>query len=140
MRLVRWDPFRDLEEMVLARTADSRNADRTVPDWMPVADVAESPGAYLVRLELPGLGASEVKVSIENHVLSVSGERKEPQRDQETRYHRVESACGSFLRRFTLPDDVDEQKLQAEFKDGVLSVHVPKSEQAQPRSIEVKAA
>ena len=111
-----------------------------VPDWVPVADVAESPGAYLVRVELPGLGTDDVKVSLENHVLSIAGERRQQERDKETRYHRVESDYGSFLRRFTLPDDVDEQKLRAEFKDGILSVHVPKSERAQPRSIEVRAA
>jgi HSP20 family protein len=124
MSLVRWDPFRGL----------------AVPDWVPIADVAENPGAYLVRVELPGLGPNDVKVSLESHVLSIAGERRAPERDQETRYHRVESAYGAFLRSFTLPDDADEQKLEAEFKDGVLTVRVPKSESARPRSIEIKAA
>ncbi len=151
MSLVRWDPIRDMEEMaervnrylghpVLARTIDDRKENLGLPDWVPVADVVETPHAYLVRLELPGLAAQDVKVSLDSHVLSVAGERRQEERDKQTRYHRVESAYGSFLRRFTLPDDVDEQKLRAEFRDGILSVHVPKAEHAQPRAIEVKAA
>ncbi len=151
MSLVRWDPFRDMEEMaervnryfghpVLARAGDSRKENLGIPDWVPVADVAESPTGYLVRVELPGLGTGDVRVSVDGHVLSIAGERRQEEREKETRYHRVESAFGSFLRRFTLPEDVDEEKLRAEFRDGILSVHVPKSERAQPRTIEIKAA
>ena len=125
---------------VSADASDDPDRDQRVPDWVPVADVAETPAAYLVRVELPGLGAEAVKVSVENHVLSIAGERRQEEQAKETRYHRVESAYGSFLRRFSLPDEVDEQQARAEFKDGVLSVHVPKAERAQPRSIEVKAA
>lgn len=123
---------------VPADASDDR--DQRVPDWVPVADVAETPTGYLVRVELPGLGAEAIEVSVENHVLSIAGERKQEEPQKVTRYHRVEGAYGSFLRRFSLPDEVDEQQARAEFKDGLLSVHVPKSERAQPRSIEVKAA
>ncbi len=125
---------------VPADASDDRMLEQAIPDWVPVADVTETPAAYLVRLELPGLGADDVTVSLESHVLSIAGERKQQEHTKETRYHRIESAYGSFLRRFSLPEDVDEQKLRAEFRDGVLSVHVPKSERAQPRSIEVRAA
>ncbi len=151
MSLVRWDPIRDMEEIaervnrylgnpVLARTLDRRKENLGVPDWVPVADVAETSRAYLVRVELPGLAADQLKVSLDSHVLSIAGERRQEQPEKEARYHRLESAHGCFLRRFALPEDVDEQKLRAEFRDGVLSVHVPKAEHAQPRAIEVKAA
>jgi len=130
MNVVRWDPFREMEVMA---------ENPGLPAWVPIADVAEGPNDYLVRLELPGLAADDVKVSVDDHVLSIAGERKQ-RHEKDMRYHHLESAHGSFLRRFRLPDDVDEEKLRADFKDGILSLHVPKSEHAKPRTIEVQAA
>jgi HSP20 family protein len=82
----------------------------------------------------------DVKVTVENGVLTLSGERKLEKEEKGKRYHRIERAYGSFVRSFTLPDDADSDKVSAEFKDGVLKVHVAKSEAAKPKQIEVKVS
>jgi HSP20 family protein len=150
MSLVRWDPFREMEEMaerldrsvgrpMLARR-DAGKENLTVPDWAPAVDVAETPQEYLIKVELPEVGKEDVKVSVENGVLCIEGERKREKEEKDKKYHRVERSYGCFFRSFSLPDDVDDQKLRADFKEGILSVHLPKSEKAKPRAIEVKAA
>ncbi|HZR47318.1 MAG TPA: Hsp20/alpha crystallin family protein, partial [Candidatus Manganitrophaceae bacterium] len=82
----------------------------------------------------------EVKVSVENGVLTLQGERKQEKEEKGKKYHRIERSYGSFMRSFSIPDDADEAAVSAEFKDGVLSVHLRKSEKAKPKSIEVKVA
>jgi len=151
MKLVRWDAFPEMQEMaerldryfgrpVLARRAEPGKESLTVPDWAPAVDVAETPQEYLLNVELPGVAKEDVKLFVEDGVLCIEGERRREKEENDKRYHRVERAYGCFLRSFALPDDVDEQKLQADFKEGVLSVHLPKSEKSKPRAIQVKAA
>lgn len=150
MTLVRSGPFREMEEMterlgrfwgrpMLALTPQGRE-NLTVPDWAPAVDIAETPQEYLIKVELPEVGKDDVKVSVEDGVLCIEGERKREGEEKDKKYHRVERAYGCFFRSFSLPDDVEGQKVRADFKEGLLSVHVPKSEKAKPRAIEVKVA
>jgi len=112
----------------------------TLPEWTPLADITEDDKEYLIKAELPEMKKEDVKVTVENGVLTISGERKCEQEETKKKYHRVERGYGTFMRSFTLPDDADFNKVNAQFKNGVLMVHVPKSERAQPKQIEVKVA
>ncbi|THJ20975.1 MAG: Hsp20/alpha crystallin family protein [Nitrospira sp. CG24E] len=147
MTLVRWDPFRELEDMsdrlnrMFNRPAlPKTNGKETmvVADWVPSVDVTESEGEYQIKAEIPDVKKEDVKVTLEDGVLTIQGERKQEKEEKGKKYHRVERSYGSFIRSFTLPDLVDEEKVKAEFKDGVLNLQLPKSEKAKPKAIEVK--
>lgn len=147
MNLVRWDPFRELEEMserlnrVFGRAAVGRGNGKetmTVADWTPTVDISETDSEYLIKAELPEVKKEDVKITLEDGVLTMQGERRQEKEEKGTRYHRVERSYGSFVRSFALPDLVDETKVKAEYKDGVLNLHLPKSEKAKPKAIEVK--
>jgi HSP20 family protein len=112
----------------------------TVPDWAPVVDITETDNEYLIKAEIPEVKRDDVKVSVQNGVLTLQGERKKEKEEKGKKFHRVERYYGSFLRTFSVPDNVDETKVVAEFKDGVLNVHLPKTEKAKPKAIEVKVA
>jgi HSP20 family protein len=88
--------------------------------------------------ELPDMKKEDVRLTVENEVLAISGERKIEKEEKEKNYHRVERAYGSFVRSFSLPEDADGSKVPADFKDGMLHVHLPKSEKAKPKAIEIK--
>lgn len=145
--LVRWDPFKELEEMekriaaLFGRAPLRKNGDKqealTVAEWAPLVDISEDEKEYLIKAELPEVKKGDVKVSVQDDVLTIAGERKSEKEEKGKKYHRIERAYGSFLRSFTLPEDADGAKVSAEFKDGVLTVHLPKSEKAKPKSIEV---
>jgi HSP20 family protein len=111
-----------------------------MPDWAPMVDIAETDEEFLIKAEIPEVKKEDVKVSIENGVLAIRGERKQEKEEQGKRYHRVERYYGSFLRTFTVPDNVEESRVKAEFKDGVLNLHLPKSEKAKPKAIDVKVS
>ncbi|MFO7302880.1 MAG: Hsp20/alpha crystallin family protein [Acidobacteriota bacterium] len=144
MALVRWDPFRELEDMYsrLARMMGSatRGLDdaELFTDWSPALDVEETDEEYIVKTDLPEVKKDEVKVSVENGVLCIEGERKKEKEEKTRKMHRVERSYGRFVRRVAVPTDADATKVSAEFKDGVLSVHLPKSESVKPRAVEVK--
>jgi HSP20 family protein len=152
MNLVRWDPFRELEELGErmnrvwgafgrpSRIPEMGREALTVPDWSPMVDITETEGEYLVKAEIPEVKREEVKVTVEDGVLTIEGERKKEKEEKGKKFHRVERYYGSFLRTFTVPDNVDEAKVKAEFKDGILNVHLPKTEMAKPKAIEVKVA
>jgi HSP20 family protein len=109
-----------------------------VADWVPSVDVSETDGEYQIKAEIPDVKKEDVKVTLEDGVLTIQGERKQEKEDNGKKYHRVERTYGSFVRSFTLPDLVDVEKVTAEFKDGVLNLQLPKSEKAKPKAIEVK--
>ncbi len=148
MTLVRWDPFRELEEMserlnrMFARPAVRTNGKETmiVADWTPSVDISETEGEYVIKAELPEVKKEDVKVTVENGVLTMQGERRQEKEEKGKRYHRIERSYGSFIRSFSLPESVDEDAVKAEYKDGVLSLHLPKSERVKPKAIEVKVA
>ena len=147
MALVRWDPFRELEEVsdrlnrMFARpAARAANGKETmiVADWTPSVDISETGGEYQIKAEIPDVKKEDVKVTVEDGVLTIQGERKHEKEEKGKKYHRIERSYGSFVRTFSLPDVIEEDKVKAEFKDGVLNLHLPKSEKAQPKAIEVK--
>jgi HSP20 family protein len=110
----------------------------TVTEWSPLVDISEDENEYIVKAELPEMKKEEIKINVHDDVLSISGERKYEKEEKGKKYHRVERAYGSFMRSFTLPEDADGSKVNAEYKDGLLKVHLPKSEKAKPKAIEVK--
>ena len=120
------------------RSGSGEQESLTVSEWTPLVDITEDDKEYLIKAELPEVKKTDVKVRVENGVLYISGERTMEKEEKNKRYHRVERAYGSFIRSFSLPDDADPQQVNAEFKDGVLSVHVAKNKNARPKSIEVK--
>jgi HSP20 family protein len=148
MTLVRWDPFRELEDMserlnrVFSRPTlrNTGKENLTVADWMPTVDISENESEYLIKAELPEVRKEDVKVTVENGVLTLQGERRQEKEEKGKRFHRVERSYGSFVRSFTLPESVDEGGVKAEYKDGVLALHLPKSEKVKPKAIDVKVA
>lgn len=152
--LTRWDPFRidpfrELEEMsnrlsrIFGRPLPPKEGGKeemTVAEWSPLVDITEDEKEYLIKAELPEVKKEDVKISIHDDVLSISGERKYEKEEKGKKYHRVERAYGSFLRSFTLPEDTDAGKISADYKDGVLKVHLAKSGKAKPKSVEVKVS
>ena len=143
--ITRWEPVKSLEDLqnrlsslfgsAPGRRTDSKE-DITLAEWAPLADITEDDKEYLIKLELPEVKRRDVKVTVENGVLTISGERKFEKEEKNKKYHRVERAYGSFM----LPDDADAEKAKAEFKDGMLTVRVSKSEKAKPKQIEVAVA
>ena len=148
MNALGWNPGRELEEMsdrlnrVLTRGARGRNENEamTVADWIPLVDISETTAEYVIKAEIPEVKKEDVKVTLEHGVLTVQGIRRQEAEEKGKKYHRVERSYGSFVRRFSLPDVVDDAQVQAVFKDGILMLHLPKSEKAKPKAIEVKVA
>lgn len=146
--LMRWNPFRELEEMtdqlnrMYARPAAKTNGKESpaVADWAPTVDISETDGEYVIKAELPEVKKDDVTVTLEDGTLIIRGERRREQDEKTTKYHRVERSYGSFVRSFHLPDQVDENGVKAEYKDGMLNLRIPKSEKAKPRAIEIKVA
>jgi HSP20 family protein len=144
--LAKWDPLRELNEFSSrfsnAFASEGRNRNEngwfTKAQWAPLVDISEDEEEYLIRAELPGLEKDHVKVTVENGTLMISGERAMEREDENLKYHRVERSYGNFIRAFSLPNDADGAKIRAEFKNGILKVHLPKSEDAKPKSIEIK--
>jgi HSP20 family protein len=136
----RWDPF---EEMSALRGRMDRlwaRVNEDVPqlaNWSPTSDIVETKNEIVVKTELPGLDAKQVDVEVENGVLMIKGERKADQEYDEKGFHRVERSYGTFLRTFPLPPSVEAEKIDANFTNGLLEVHLPKREGAKPRSIKV---
>ena len=148
MALVRWDPFRELEDMsdrlnrVFSRPAlrTGGKENLTVADWIPTVDISETDGEYLIKAELPEVKKEDVKVTVEDGVLTIQGERRQEKEEKGKKFHRIERAYGTFLRTFALPMDVDETKIVADYKDGLLQLHLPKLARPLPKTIEVKVS
>jgi HSP20 family protein len=105
--------------------------------WVPPVDVQETDESYLFTAELPGLGKDDVDITLEDNLLTLSGERKLEERQEGKSYHRVERAYGSFSRSFSLPAQVDGDKVAAKFEEGLLRIEIPKAEQVKPRKIDI---
>lgn len=149
MALVKWNPSRELLKVerdfnkLFKNFFDkfgSRNDTKDYEDaaWAPLADIAENENSYFVKLDLPGMDKKDVKVSYSNGVLAISGERKEEKESKDSNYYRCERVFGKYYRSFTLPDYIKEDQINAEFKNGTLSITIPKSEEVKPKQIEVK--
>jgi HSP20 family protein len=153
MNLTRYQPttlfplFRDMEEMSErfnrlfgTWTRPTGEEVLTVADWTPLVDIEENDKEYLVKAELPDIKKEDVKVTVENGVLTLQGERKQEKEEKGKKFHKIERFYGNFLRTFAVPVDADDTKVAADFKDGILRVHLPKTEKPRPKAIEVKVA
>jgi HSP20 family protein len=147
--MMRWDPFQDLrsaqDEMaqmnpMLAHGLGLRTqqANATATAWAPALDISERKDAYLVTVELPGLKAEDLDITMEDGLLTIQGERQFTAESSEQQYHRVERRYGAFRRSITLPAHVTAEGIQASFEDGVLQILVPKAEEAKPKRIQVR--
>ncbi len=154
MSLIRWTPARDLQtfpsdvmnmQREINRMFDSffRGAPAdddafVASDWIPAVDIAEHENEYLVKLELPGVSKEDVKITMQNNILTVRGEKKKEKESKSSSYHRVERSYGAFQRNFTLPSTVKADRIDASYSDGILTIVLPKAEEARPKQIEVK--
>jgi len=147
--LARWNPFREMEDLLdrfggsfgrwPARQQSSGGQETmTLADWIPTVDIVEDSEEYVIKVELPEIRKEGVKVSVDQGLLSIQGERKSEREEKNQKYHRVERSYGSFARTFTLPENVKEDSIRARFKDGMLYLHIEKAERAKPKAIEVK--
>lgn len=143
MTLVRWDPVRELASMEvdrLNRMFSDLYAQPFGRAWMPAVDVYETDAhEFVIKAELPEMKREDISVTFDNGVLTLQGQRKaEHQAAAQDRYHRIERQYGSFTRSFALPATVDASRINAAYKDGVLTIRVPQREEAKPKQIEVQ--
>lgn len=137
------DPFRDLFDLqrginqLFDGSFGAPREDVALKAWTPAVDVYEDENAFLIKLELPEVSRDDVKVSLNENTLSISGERRVENEQKRENYHRVERSYGQFYRSFTLPPNVNAEAINAQFKDGVLRLTLPKKEEAKPKQIEV---
>jgi HSP20 family protein len=154
--MMRWDPFQDLrsaqEEMAqMAQMAQmsprlahalglhgQQQGSATATAWAPALDISERKDAYLVTVELPGVEADDLEITMEDGLLTIQGERHFAHDSSEQQFHRVERRYGAFRRSITLPAHVMAEGIQASFEDGVLQLLVPKAEEAKPKRIQVR--
>jgi HSP20 family protein len=126
MALIKWDPFREMDTMK--------------ESWSPSVDVFETEGEVVIKAELPGMDAKDIEIKLENNVLMLRGDRRFEKETKNENYHRIERSYGNFARSFSLPAFVDEFKVRAEYKNGLLLILLPKKEQAKSKEIKVTAA
>lgn len=147
MALVKWEPMREIEDMFERYTRamgsmgwpSSRGQELiTTGDWTPRVDISETDKEFVIKAEIPEVKKEDVKVSVDNGVVTIQGERKQEKEDKGKKFHRVERYYGSFVRSFSLPDNIDETKIKASFQDGMLNLEIPKTAESKPKSIEVK--
>lgn len=147
MNIVRYDPFRELrnlqDEMTrlftgVAPSAGHNREDMAYGAWNPNVDIYEDKENLVLEAELPGMNREDFDLSIENNVITLSGDRKFEKKTEGDNYHRVERSYGSFTRAFTLPQTVNPNGAQAEFNNGVLRVTLPKREETKAKKIEIK--
>ena len=147
MKLMRWEPLKEADEFfrmvgnaLPGRWLSPEHSAGELAAWTPAADITETDKEYLVKAEVPGVKPGDIRVTLDNGVLAIEGERHFESEDTSEKRHRLERSYGSFIRRFTLPEDANAAAISAEGKDGVLKVHVPKlasAAPAAPRQIKV---
>ena len=146
MAIVRWEPFRDLITLQdrMNRMFDERfgrvqagDINMVTGAWSPAVDIYETDHNIIVKAELPEMKEKDIDIRLENDTLTLKGERKFEKETREENYHRVERAYGAFSRSFTLPTSVDQDKISAEYKDGVLKITLPKKVETKPKQIKV---
>lgn len=144
--LVKWDPFRELEDIsrqlnrVFGRFPSRFETDRelmAMADWTPSVDISETDTEYVIKGEIPGVKKEDVKITLENGLITLRGERKQEKEEKDKKFHRIERSYGSFVRSFRLPDNVDENAVKAEFKDGMINVTLPKTAKSKAKSVDV---
>jgi HSP20 family protein len=148
MALVRWTPMGNLasfqDEMnrvfnQFFRGGNGEEAGWGLRTWTPAVDIHETDHALVIKAELPGVSKDDVSIEVHQNTLTLRGQRQHEAEVKDEHYHRVERAYGTFQRSFVLPTMVDQEKVQATFKDGVLELHLPKLESAKPRRIAINS-
>ena len=150
-KVIAWNPLREIDEAQNRlsrfflggfpnRIGSGEIHSLAVADWSPEVDISEDDHGYLLKADLPEMKKDDVRVTVEDGVLSVSGERKTEKEDLKKKFHRIERSFGTFRRSFTLPEDADSTKVTAEFRDGVLKVHLPTTPVAKSKTTQVKVA
>src|SRR5438034_8479913 len=148
-KVITWNPLREIDEAQNRlnrfflggfpnRMGSGEIPSLAVADWSPEVDISEDDHGYLVKADLPEMKKDDVRVTVEDGILSVSGERRTEKEDKKKKFHLIERSYGTFRRSFTLPEDTDSKKVTAEFHDGVLKVHLPTTPIARSKAIEVK--
>lgn len=145
MAVVRWDPFRDLNVLQerMNRLFDTAGRTRWADEpsstttWSPSVDIFETESEIVVKAEVPGMDRKDITLNLENNVLTLKGERRFEKETKEDNYHRIERSYGGFSRAFSIPAMVDEEKIRADYKDGVLKIVLPKKEQVKPKQIRI---
>ena len=146
MNMQVWNPFQEFENLLErytkgggSRLGKQLDTEMSFTDWAPSVDIEETEDKYVIKADLPGVDKKDIDVKLENGVLSIRGEKQvEKETGKDTRHHRRERFYGTFARSFTLPDAVDADAVDASYRDGVLSLHIPKKEEAKPRAIDIK--
>ena len=145
---LRWNRMWELEDMqkrlnrLFGEAPSPNNGDDGLffANWSPAIDIEETDREYLVKADLPDVKKEDVKVELLDGSLTIEGERKQEREEKGKSFHRVERAYGKFVRRFGLPNEVDASKAQAEFKEGVLNVHLPKSPTIKPKVVDIRVS
>jgi HSP20 family protein len=145
MAITRWDPFREVQALQnrvnsLFRDINGEYDPLAAASFAPPVDIYEDDKKVVLKLEVPGIDEKDLDVRMENHTLTVKGERKMEKEEKEENFHRIERRYGSFFRAFTLPSTVDAEHIKADYRDGVLKVELTKKPEAQPKQIKVNAA
>lgn len=148
MAIIRWDPFRDLvtlrEKMnrLFEETFTGRGEKKDLVSgtWSPSVDIYETENAMVLTAEVPGMKEDEIEIKIEDNTLILQGERKFEKETKEENYHRIERSYGSFYRSFTLPNSIDQDKIQAVHENGVLKITMPKRPELKPKKVKVLKA
>jgi len=144
MALTKYDPFQDLPDFPggLRLFQDTVNRMLSEPrsqrPWTPAVDIVETENDLVLKADVPDVDMKDIDIQIENGTLSLKGERKFEKAEQGKGYHRIERSYGSFARYFSLPESVDSEKVQADYKSGVLTVTLPKKEIAKPKTVKVQ--
>ena len=148
--LTRWDPYKEMDVLhnrlakffglTPASTTTGGQELMTLAEWAPSVDISEDDKEWLIKAEIPEVKKEDVKVTVENGVLTITGERKFEKEEKDKKYHRIERSYGNFFRSFTLPEGAEGGKVSAEFKNGVLELRLPKNEKAKSKAVEVKVA
>src|SRR5258707_13337955 len=147
--LITWNQLREMEEATQNRVnrflggfpnriGSGETHSLTVADWSPQVDISQDDQEYLLKADLPEMKKEDVRVTVEDGILCVSGQRKSVKEDQKRKFHRIERSFGNFRRSFTLPEDADSKKVTAEFRHGVLKVHLPTTPIARSKAIAVQ--
>lgn len=144
MALIKWEPMREIEDLfdrytrAMGWPANRGQEMVATGDWTPRVDISETDNEFTIKAEIPDVKREEVKVSVENGMVTIQGERRQEKEEKGKKFHRVERYYGKFVRSFNLPANVDETRIKATFKDGMLNLQIPKTEAAKPKAIEVK--
>jgi HSP20 family protein len=145
MSLIRWDPFSGIDDVFARmpsllgrwpRTFDDNG--KAAREWTPSVDISETDAEYLIRADLPAVKKEDIHVTVDDRMLTISGERKQKTEEKNEKLHRVETVYGKFSRTFTLPDNADVGKINADSKDGVITVHVAKAKSEPKPVTEIK--